>query len=124
MSLLEKIRADQLAARKARDAEKVSTLTTLLSDAARVGKDDGDRESTDAEVIAVVRKFLKSNAENMRIAGDRRDSEWCDTLDAEREVVEAYLPKQMTKAEIMDRLKDLEKNKGALMKYLKDNFAG
>lgn len=124
MSLLDKIRADQLAARKNREADKASLLTTLIGEAAMKGKNSGNRESTDSEVEEVIRKFLKGNRENMAIAGDRRDGDWCDRLDAEREVLESYLPKQLSVDEIRAKIQGQEKSKPALMKYLKENFAG
>ena len=123
MSVLEKLKADQLTARKARKSEESSLLTTLISDVVMLGKNES-RESTDADVTTIIRRFLKSANENMGHAGDRRDKEWCDRLDAEIEILNRYLPKQMSADEIKAAVDHQTKNKGALMKYLKDNFSG
>ena len=70
MSLLQALRNDALTARKARDTVAASLLVTLLSEAEKTGLDDGKRESSDAEVIATIRKFLKNNAEFLRVRAD------------------------------------------------------
>lgn len=64
--LIEKLRDDALAARRAvpRQEVLVNLLTTVLAEAERVGKDDGNRQTTDDETIRVLRKFQK-NAEDM-----------------------------------------------------------
>lgn len=123
MTLLTQIKSDQLAARKARNLEKSSLLTTLIGEASMIGKNDGNRDSTDAEVIGVIRKFLKGVKENLDIVGDHNTAV-CDILNAEEEILSSYLPKQMTEEQIKAALEGQAKNKGLLMKYLKDNFAG
>ena len=57
--LLNKIKADQLAARKAKDGLATALLTTLIGDAEMVGKNAG-RLVTDEEVVAVIKKFIKN----------------------------------------------------------------
>ena len=59
MSLIIEIKSAQLAARKARDSFTASSLTTLIGEAEMVGKNAG-REVTDAEVVAVLKKFVKN----------------------------------------------------------------
>lgn len=106
MSLMQKIREDQLTARKERDAVRASLLTTLFAEAAKVGKDDGNRESTDAEVVATIRKFLKSNAEAQRIL---TDNEALSVLQLEQTYLEGYLPKQLSETELKERVENLRK---------------
>ena len=50
MTLFSQIKADQLAARKAKDGLKATLLTTLIGELTAIGKNDGNREVTDAEV--------------------------------------------------------------------------
>ena len=57
--ILEKIKNASLAARKAKEALAATLLTTLYSEAVNVGKNNGNRDTTDAEAVAVVKKFLK-----------------------------------------------------------------
>lgn len=127
MTTLQQLKNDQLEARKNRDTIKSSLLTTLLGEL----DTDAKRSGKEPDTTAIVRKFMKNVQENISIAiaGDRRDSDWLDKLEVEREILESYLPKQLsqdqlesylTKALVHDGLN----NKGSLMKYLKDNFAG
>jgi len=101
--LLKRIQDDALAARKARDTEKGTFLTTLFSEANRVGKDDGNRDSTEAEVEAVVRKFINgidSTLAEFSKRGVPADSELRAQANFERPLLEQYLPKQATEDEI------------------------
>ncbi len=124
MTLMQQIKADQLQARKDRNSEKSSLLTTLIGEAAMIGKNDGNRESTDAEVVGVIRKFLKNVQENKDIASKWSDQIAIARLDVESEILSVYLPTQMTAEQIKIALLGREKNKGLLMKHLKENFAG
>lgn len=98
-TLIERIRQDALAARKARDTEKGTFLITLLAEAAKVGKDDGNRESTDAEVTAVIKKFIKNTDETLRALGDKAPESRA-RLEAELVILQAYLPRQATEDEV------------------------
>ncbi|MEX3984081.1 GatB/YqeY domain-containing protein [Paraburkholderia sp. EG287A] len=102
-SLLKRIQDDALAARKARDTAKGTFLTTLFSEAGRVGKDNGSRESTDDEVAKVIKKFI-NNIDGMLAEFDKRavptDSELRTQPHFERALLEAYLPKQATEDEM------------------------
>lgn len=96
MSLLEIIKNDALVARKARDTVKASLLTTLYSESARIGKDAGNRETTDDEVTKVIRKFLKGIQETL--ATGRATG--VDTLQLEQAILEAYLPQMASEADV------------------------
>jgi uncharacterized protein YqeY len=97
-TLLDRIRQDSLAARKARETEKALFLTTLLSEAGRIGKDDGNRESTDAEVTAVIKKFIKNTEETLRVLPAAAASR--AQPDTELAILTAYLPRQATEDEV------------------------
>ena len=133
MSLLMKIKADQLAARKKyaeTTFEKYAVdsrfLTTLYAEAAKVGKDAGNRETTDAEVVAVLKKFQKNIEETKKAT---RGKEVHETLDREVAILERYLPKQLTEGELIDKVLDLRSKsiigdlKGC-MAYFKSHYAG
>jgi len=125
------IKKDQLNARKTRNATLAAFLTTLMSEAARPGLDDGKRESTDAEVTAVLKKFIKNANEIMAnlLASDDRSV----NAQAEIDVCNAYLPTQMSEDEVEAAINnivstlELDKNMksmGVVMKELKSTFGG
>lgn len=137
MSLLNDIKAKQLELRKAQMHDRIdrnveiSLLTTLFSEASVPGK-AAQRESTDAEVIAVIKKFVKNNDECMMLAGDRRDCDWCDRLTIERDVLNLFLPKQLTADELKEIIGGFvaangiagPKGTGLVMKMLKEQYEG
>ena len=94
--LLEKLQAASLEARKAQNAIAAGLLTTLYSEAARVGKDQGNRVSTDDEVVAVVKKFGK-NIDETLAALPETDARVA-ALRVEKELLAAYLPQQLDEA--------------------------
>lgn len=130
-ALIEKIRQDSLAARKARDTLKATFLVTLLAEASKVGKDDGNRESTDSEVVAVVKKFAKNNEMTLASVGTAEAStEVRKALEMEQAILAAYLPKQVAlgelQAAIVAAVSRLEtrnpKQMGAVMAELKSTL--
>lgn len=131
MTLVEQIKIDSLSARKAKDGLKATLLTTLYSEAANVGKNNGNRDTTDAEAIAVVKKFLKGVDETLNFLGEKVDPRR-DVALVEKAILEAFLPKQMSESELKVAIADLidalpEKNPkqmGVLMKQLKERYDG
>ncbi len=102
MSLLIQIRADRDAARKAGDKSRVASLTTLYSEAATVGKNNGNRESTDDETISVIKKFVANGTETL---GHLRAKKGADPaavahLESEIAVFSGYLPAMVKEDDI------------------------
>lgn len=133
MTLLTDIKDAQLVARKAHDEVATSVLTTLYSEASMVGKNaTPPHESTDAEVTATIRKFMKNTRDYMDIMGDRREGDVCDRLSAEYDILEKFLPQQMTELELetcivtfmTDNGLSGPKALGLVMKMLKDQHGG
>jgi uncharacterized protein YqeY len=132
MSLITKIKSDLIEARKARtDKERIALLTTLSSEIAIVGKNDGNRETRDDEALAVIRKFVK-NAEqtvgNLETAG--RDT---GPVKNELAILKSYLPTAPTADEIEAATREIVASaensggkpaalRGVVMKELKARF--
>jgi uncharacterized protein YqeY len=131
MSLLESIKVDQRNARIVRDSVKATVLTTLIGEVegevTRLKPELRTSQKVNEIVLAKIKQFLDKIRENELIAGDRRDSDWCDELQKEREAIEGYMPRQMDKSELKRVLTQAgieTPNKGSLMKFLKEKFAG
>lgn len=129
MSLLSNIKAAQLQARKNRDAIATNVLTTLVGEAEAVGKNAGNRESTDAEVVAVVKKFIKNMDETLALI---TQPQAVADLQYERSIVSQYLPQQLTSDQLKGILESLTnelnahtlREMGKIMKVLKERFDG
>ena len=121
---LNKIKQDQLDARKAKDTVRSSLLTTLLGEASP----SGTQTVSEDNVIEVVKKFYKNLAENREIYVERNQS--TDGVDAEISIILEYLPSQLTVEEIEEIVDDLIvkyeiKNMGGMkiiMPYMIENY--
>ena len=126
MSLINEIKVKQLAARKASSPE-ASLYTTLLGEALTVGKNDGNRETTNIEVVAVVKKFIKGIDETVaalskgQIAG--YTSPPLTIALGERNILEKFLPAQLNEEDLMQIIQS-RTSMPDFMKYLKENYAG
>lgn len=132
MSLLQQIKNDQLTARKNREVLKASLLTTLIGEAANIGKNDGNRETTDAEVVAVVKKFVKGLDEMITVAITYTNKDKAEQSIAEKAILQVYLPQQMSEAQLTAVIAEIKaevgatnaKDMGKVMAGLKAKFDG
>ncbi|MDR2688521.1 MAG: GatB/YqeY domain-containing protein [Azoarcus sp.] len=97
MSLLDQLKKDALSARKAADRLKATLLSTLIAEAGMVGKNAGNRASSDEEVRQTIRKFLKNNQEALALI---KDENRLAPLRAEAAILASYLPTMASAAEI------------------------
>lgn len=126
--LIDIIKKDQLNARKNKD-KSAMTLTTLIGEAEKIGKDNGNRKSTDEEVITVIKKFIKGLDEfHENVKDENKKKE----IKEEISWIDIYLPKQLTENEISDIVSiyvtenEISGNKaiGIVMKFLKEQYSG
>ena len=93
MSILNTIKNDNVTARKSRDIITSSLLSTLYAEAVNVGKNDGNRETSDKETLAVIKKFI----DGVNFTIDNIDSVISDVkyeiAVKEREILSAYIEK-------------------------------
>jgi len=128
--LIDDVKRDQINARKDRNAELATLLTTFYSEAAIIGKNDGDRQTTDKEVQVVARKFIK-NAREVIQNLDGNDPRSISAL-IEIGVVSEYLPQQLADTELQNIIMTIieantyssMKDMGSVMKELKEKHDG
>jgi len=99
MSLKDRITEDMKAAMRARQAERLSAIRMLLA-AIKQREVDNRTEADDAAVLAIVEKLIKQRKDSIAQfeAGGRADLVAKET--AEVNVLAAYLPQQMSEAEV------------------------
>ena len=121
MSLLDNIKADQLTARKAKEATKASLLTTLMGDIQNALK--GSFKGTEDElVISTVKKYLDTNKE---FQGKDPDSVTLAMLQLEQAVLESYMPSQLSLDAIIAIIKqEVLSDLPSIMKHFKTNYLG
>lgn len=128
MSLLSDIKAKRIEYMKARDGASATTLATVLGDAERVGKDDGNRESTDAEVQKVLQKFVGINKETIaainRLAAKdpALAAKEIEQLLTENALIEQFLPKAKTGEDLENAIIEVmqEPDSGTLSEIMRN----
>jgi len=124
--MLNRLKRDNLEARKNKDKFTAGILTCLIGDIEMVGKNDGNRKTTTPEAIKVIEKFHKITKSNIELAPDN------DEFKRELEIYEKYLPKKMSEDELRKEIKDIieanefnsMKDIGKVMGLLNTNFYG
>ena len=109
--MLARLETDLKTALKAGDKRRVATLRLLLANL-KNEKIQAQRDLTDEEVEAVLRRSVKQRKDSIEqyAKGGRQD-----LVDAETEelaILESYLPKGLSEAEIEDVLRDVIREKG------------
>jgi hypothetical protein len=131
MSTLQKIKESQLKARKEKDSTASSLLTTIIGEAEMIGKSAGNRETTEEEVIQVLRKFEKNQVENQRIYIDKRLPEAVAIAETEIGIIRQFLPTKLTDLQVQKDIGTLmtnhllpkeQKSLGIIIKELKTKY--
>jgi uncharacterized protein len=131
--LRETIKADMVAAMKAHEERRVSTLR-LINAAILARETSGAERLTlgDAEIVDVMQKMVKQRQESLDIYEKAGRTELAAQERQEIEIITGYLPKQMSDIEaasvISALIKELEaatlKDMGRTMAALKQRFSG
>lgn len=130
MTLIQEIKNANLAARKAKLAAVVGVLTPLIGEAEMVGK-NACREVTDAEVVQMIKKFIKNLDETIRLTSERGNHTTAARLHDEKTTLEQFLPKQLTEEQLQRVLGSIKveidagpKDMGKVLALLKTRFDG
>jgi uncharacterized protein YqeY len=131
MTLKSKITDDMKAAMKAREAQRLSAVRLLLA-AIKQREVDERKELSDAEIVSVIEKMIKQRRDSIAQfqAAKRQDLVEGETF--ELNLLSAYLPKQLTDAEIAEEVSTAIAQTGAkgvpdmgkVMGVLKGKLAG
>jgi uncharacterized protein len=131
MSLKEKVTEDMKAAMRAKESARLSTIRLLL--AAMKQKEVDERvELQDADVLSIIEKMLKQRRESIAQFEKAARNDLADAEKAEIAVLSAYLPQQMSEAEVAEAVAAAIKESGAagpkdmgkVMGLLKSKLAG
>jgi uncharacterized protein YqeY len=131
MSLKDRITEDMKAAMRAKDSARLGTVRLLM--AAMKQKEVDERvELTDADVLSIIEKMLKQRRESIAQYEKAARKDLADVEKAEIVVLSAYLPAQMSEAEVADAISAAiretgaagPKDMGKVMGLLKSKLAG
>ena len=109
-----RIQADMVAAMKAKDAVKLASLRAVKA-AVLLAKtaEGGSGEVTDQDIVKIIQKLVKQRKESAQQYNDAGRPELAENELAEAAAMEVYLPKQLSEAEVEERLKAIIAEVGA-----------
>src|SRR5829696_217486 len=95
MSVLEQVQADAAAALKSGDRERAGALRTLASELQKAAK-----EGKGGDEVAVLRRERKRRLEAADAYADAGRADLASSERAEAELIEAYLPAELSDSEL------------------------
>ena len=109
-----RIQADMVAAMKAKDAVSLSTLRSVKAAITLAKTAEGaSGELTDQDIIKIIQKLVKQRKESAQQYTDAGRPELAENELAEAAVMEVYLPKQLSEAELEAELTKIMTEVGA-----------
>ena len=101
MELEKRIQADMVAAMKAKEAVKLSSLRAIKAAIMLAKTAEGATgEVTDQEIVKIIQKLVKQRKESAQQYNDAGRPELAENEIAEMEAMEVYLPKQLSETEV------------------------
>lgn len=136
MSLKEKINDDLKKSMLAQDAFRTETLRSIRAEILKMDKSGLDREMNEEEELQLLNKQAKMRKESIEMFKTAERMDLVERETKQLEIINEYLPKQLTREEaeaIVDKVikeagaesvKDVGKVMGPVMKELKGKFDG
>jgi uncharacterized protein YqeY len=125
--MLNLIREDLLKARKERNNIKSNLLNILYSECIKIGKDNGNRDPTEQEIINTISKFIKNNNITLDNLLKTNREEDIQKIKIELDILNNYLPKRLTEVQLTSVINEFVSNTpgckiGDIMQFLKINY--
>lgn len=126
MPIVQQLKTESLRLRKERNPIAAS-ITFVLSEIERVGKNNGNRATTEDEAVKVVQKVIATLRDNLKY--DITDSD-AEAMRMQIQILESVLPAMASDEEIMNVLRPIMTwqtaetmpKKGEIMKVVRDAF--
>jgi uncharacterized protein len=99
MSLKATVTEDMKTAMRAKDAPRLSTIRLLLA-AVKQREVDERKDLTDADIVAVIEKMIKQRRDSVEQYSKGNRQDLADIEQAEIIVLQGYMPKAMSDAEV------------------------
>ena len=112
MSLADRIKEDMKVAMRERAKERLTTIRLVLA-AVKQQEVDTRKELTDADVLAILDKMVKQRKDSIEQFQKAGREELAAKEQTEIEVIQVYLPKQLSEEEILELVTDAISSTGA-----------
>ena len=116
MSLKQQIEDKLNSALKAKDKNTYHTLRLIISaikDAEIAGRAKGKKEITDSDITAILKKMIKQRNESCEVYKKAGRSELLENETKEKDIISAFLPKQLSEDEVKKLCQETVKSVGA-----------
>lgn len=111
--LEEKIQQDIKAAMLAKDTVALASVRAIKAAILLAKTAEGSKPVDDAEIVKIIQKLVKQRKESAEIYSQQNRPELAENELAEAAVMEKYLPKQLSEAEIEAKVKEIIAQVGA-----------
>lgn len=111
--LEEKIQQDIKAAMLAKDSVALASVRAVKAAILLAKTAEGSKPVDDAEIVKIIQKLVKQRKESAEIYSQQNRPELAENELAEAAVMEKYLPKQLSEAEIEAKVKEIIAQVGA-----------
>ena len=109
-----RIQADMVSAMKAKETVRLASLRAIKAAIMLAKTAEGSTgEIDDAGIVKIIQKLVKQRKESAQQYNDAGRPELAENELAEAAVMEVYLPKQLTEAEVEEQLKAIIAEVGA-----------
>lgn len=113
MSLQSKVMDALKNAMKSKDQTALAALRAIKSELLLAQTSGNSEEITEAEEIKVLQKLVKQRKESARIFQEQNREDLAEPELAQAEVIEQFLPKQLSEEEVTEKVKAIIKELGA-----------
>jgi uncharacterized protein len=113
MSLFDKISEDLKAAMLAKQKDRLESLRAIKTALMLAKTDSGSHEITGDQELKILQKLVKQRRESADIYKTQNRQDLYDNEVKEASIIEEYLPKQMSEAEVAAALKAIIQKVGA-----------
>jgi uncharacterized protein YqeY len=105
MSIADRIKDDMKVAMRERDKDRLTTIRLIMA-AMKQQEVDTRKELTEADVLAILDKMVKQRKDSIEQYNKAGRDELAAKEQAEIEVIQVYLPQQLTEEEILELVAD------------------
>ena len=111
--LEEKIQQDIKAAMLAKDSVALASVRGIKAAILLAKTSEGGKPVDDEQIVKIIQKLVKQRKESAEIYAQQNRPELAENELAEAAVMERYLPKQLSEAEIEEKVKEIIAQVGA-----------
>ncbi|MDT0689097.1 GatB/YqeY domain-containing protein [Salegentibacter sp. F188] len=114
MSLQDKVMVEMKAAMRAKDSTKLEALRAVKSAILLANTDSASKDGlTEDEELKLLQKLVKQRKESAAIYREQGREDLAEPEEQQAEVIEKFLPEQMSEAEIEAKIEEIIQKTGA-----------